>query len=777
LVQIKGAIIDVEYHLIKLRTLWIMQENGTTIQLRLSAKMNQTLPPNIYGAEVRGEAYEFKPGQYTSEWLTINEPEVDSLLQADRCVCIIDSNEASQNPETVADLRAFNIDIAISPLTGTGADLVPSSRIGIQRKTYDDLCQCMIGETEVAMADGSTKMIKTLVEERSLGQNVWALRFDELSKPCFEPMPISNVFRYDNCQKVIAVVLRGGDKLKVTSKTKFLFGGSDRLDHNCQIRSTWVKASELKRGMWIATPSKLSSSSSHQPFFTIDVFEATKVHVHNREVLNTCVRACYARIARNRSPVFSRIGVLAKIVQIPQERLRYIILDQKARPTFDEIVKLAKFGGFSLDDVKNNISDVSTVSYRWHSRRIHINPKLTHELLYMHGLVSSDGHISRYRVSFCSVSKELIRAFRILLDRILGMKNPRIDRMVADVTFKDGHKVKSNADTISINYLTVAELFRGISNVLPKLSVELTIAWLKGFFDGDGTMPPLPYKGQNGCQLTICTANLEEASLVRHLLLKIGISSNLAGKYVNIYGLHLVQQTLRTIGFRQNERAKRAKITLARTYYGASSKDIRHHILGDVLWRKVVAVQEEQTNETVYDLEVAGHHSFIANNIIVHNSISNGRLFDEMDELASSYEIPILMIEGIEPTHSHMQAPSVEGVLAYLCRTIPDIRIVVRPNRYTCSLFIKSLVFGEQTDKHHLPSLKQWKRADDLNEARLSIAQQLPGIGPRKSRRMLHDKKTIDEVAQLSEIDLRKYTSKSKDAAKVLHEPYEENKR
>jgi ERCC4-type nuclease len=275
-----------------------MQENGTTIQLRLSAKMNQTLPPNIYGADVRGEAYEFKPGQYASEWLAINEPEVGSLLQADRCICIFDSNEASQNPETVADLRGFNIDIAVSSLIGTGADIVPSSRIGIQRKTYDDLS----------------------------------------------------------------------------------------------------------------------------------------------------------------------------------------------------------------------------------------------------------------------------------------------------------------------------------------------------------------------------------------------------------------------------------------------------------------------------------------------SSISNGRLFSEMDELVSSYEIPILMIEGIEPTRSHMQATSVEGVLAFLCRTIPDIRIVVRPNRYTCSLFIKSLIFGEQTDRHHMPSLKQWKQADDLNEARLAITQQLPGIGPRKSRRMLREKKTIDEVAQLSEIDLRRYTYRSKEAAKVLHEPFEENK-
>lgn len=296
--QIKGTVIDVEYHLIKLRTLWVMQENGTTIQLRLTHKMNQTLPPNIYGAEVQGEAYESKPGQYVSDWLGIHE-EVGSLLQADRCICIFDSNEASQNPETIADLRGWNIDIAVSPLTGTGCDICPSSRIGIQRKTYDDLC----------------------------------------------------------------------------------------------------------------------------------------------------------------------------------------------------------------------------------------------------------------------------------------------------------------------------------------------------------------------------------------------------------------------------------------------------------------------------------------------SSISNGRLFDEMDELASSYEIPILMIEGIEATRSHMQAPNVEGTLAFLCRTIPDIRIVVRPNRYTCSLFIKSLVFGEQTDKHHLPSLKQWKRADDLNQAKLAVVEQLPGFGPRKSRRLLREKERVDEIAQLSEIDLRRYTSKSKDAAKVLHEPFKENKR
>ena len=289
-----------EYHLIKLRTLWVMQDNGTTIQLRLTHKMNQTLPSNIYGAEVQGEAYEPKPGQYVSDWLGIHE-EVGSLLQADRCICIFDSNEASQNPETIADLRGWNIDIAISPLTGTGADLVVSSRIGIQRKTYDDLC----------------------------------------------------------------------------------------------------------------------------------------------------------------------------------------------------------------------------------------------------------------------------------------------------------------------------------------------------------------------------------------------------------------------------------------------------------------------------------------------SSISSGRLFDEMDELASSYEIPILMIEGIEPTRSHMQAPSVEGTLAFLCRTIPDIRIVVRPNRYTCSLFIKSLVFGEQTDRHHMPSLKQWKRADDLQDAKDALIQQIPNIGPRKSRRLLRDRGSVEEVVTMQREGWLTYVPKSKlkDVEEVLRGKYKENKR
>lgn len=295
---IKGTVVDVEYHLIKMRSLWVMRDDGTTIQLRLSHKANRDLPPDIYGAEVQGEAYEYRPGQYSAEWLAISTPKVDSLLSPDRCICIIDSNEASQSPELVADIRGFNIDVAVSSLVGTGADLVPSSRLGIQRKTIDDLA----------------------------------------------------------------------------------------------------------------------------------------------------------------------------------------------------------------------------------------------------------------------------------------------------------------------------------------------------------------------------------------------------------------------------------------------------------------------------------------------GSIQSGRLFSEMDELISSYEIPVLLIEGTEPIRSHMQAPSLEGVLAYLCRTIPEIRIINRPNRYSCALFIKSLVFGEQTDRHHMPSLKQWKQREDLQQAKDMLIQQIPSVGPRTSKRLLRKRGNVENIITMPREDWLSFVPKTKinTVDEVLHGKYKE---
>ncbi|MEM9588953.1 MAG: OB-fold nucleic acid binding domain-containing protein, partial [Planctomycetota bacterium] len=51
------------------------------------------------------------------------------------------------------------------------------------------------------------------------------------------------------------------------------------------------------------------------------------------------------------------------------------------------------------------------------------------------------------------------------------------------------------------------------------------------------------------------------------------------------------------------------------------SKALRSHAESDVFWDEVVSIEPAEV-EDVYDLEVDGHHNFVANGIVVHNSHS-----------------------------------------------------------------------------------------------------------------------------------------------------------
>jgi replicative DNA helicase len=50
------------------------------------------------------------------------------------------------------------------------------------------------------------------------------------------------------------------------------------------------------------------------------------------------------------------------------------------------------------------------------------------------------------------------------------------------------------------------------------------------------------------------------------------------------------------------------------------NQEIRALSNSDIYWDKVVAITE-QGAEPVYDIEVPGHHNFVANDIVVHNSL------------------------------------------------------------------------------------------------------------------------------------------------------------
>lgn len=154
-------------------------------------------------------------------------------------------------------------------------------------------------------------------------------------------------------------------------------------------------------------------------------------------------------------------------------------------------------------------------------------------------------------------------------------------------------------------------------------------------------------------------------------------------------------------------------------------------------------------------------------------SVSDGRLFSEVEELETCYEIPLLLLVGTQADRSHMNPASVEGSLAYLITAFDRLRIIHRPDRPSACLLIRSLVRREQTEGRHYPVLKEWKRTEDLDEAKLRMIAQIPAVGGKTAQRLLHDRKTVEGVVTMPEPDWEKYVPKArrKDVEKVLREP------
>lgn len=185
---------------------------------------------------------------------------------------------------------------------------------------------------------------------------------------------------------------------------------------------------------------------------------------------------------------------------------------------------------------------------------------LNEEICYLHGLVLSDGCIDRYGVRFVSTDKALREKFKQLMEKNFEVK----------VTSND-------MDVIASNVLLVS-LFKKLSKNLLRLPRDLIIAWLRGYSDGDGSIS-MKHKGK--CvspYITLCPANIEEANLVRDMLLRAGITSYINinkrrktkvpnGKYVFskplpvvvISGKEDVEKYIEVVGFREKNKAQRMK--------------------------------------------------------------------------------------------------------------------------------------------------------------------------------------------------------------------------
>ena len=498
-------------------------------------------------------------------------------------------------------------------------------------KTIDAIGNCVTGDTEVVMSDGSLKRI----DQIRIGDKVACYREDSgkiaATRVCWAQ---------SKKREVLALTNKSGDKVKATPDHRFLV-----LDHG-KIR--WREAGNLRLGDLVGVPKRL-------PY----------VEPTTQDLLPKEVRV-YG-VEREDRRVFAYVRCDAEKYPDP-----YMPKDRMTREEW-----LAKPS-----------HRVSTGAGRHLSQVPDLPSRITSQMAYIGGLVASDGSLGTRHIGFTNARMSLHQGF---CDFFSGLGVPSFTRQsLADEKYGSykslpGISANPQLSTIfetKVNRKLLAQVVRALNERVLELGPGLLAWWLAGYIDGDGTTS-LP---QHDEKIAICSKRPRKAKLVREVIRRLGIVPPAwDGRIIEVTGqrardLALLlngkvshpnksrniqaiirsnkQPSRRDSGFklgrllRSQRRLAGKKSTEMLVGTGTVSRAENNLTIGeavvqqiatdlpnagfdkllnsDVRWVPITKI-EQMTEEVVYDISCEGDHthSFIANGMIAHNCVV---WIDEMEK-------------------------------------------------------------------------------------------------------------------------------------------------
>ncbi|MEM2892711.1 MAG: ERCC4 domain-containing protein [Candidatus Bathyarchaeia archaeon] len=121
-------------------------------------------------------------------------------------------------------------------------------------------------------------------------------------------------------------------------------------------------------------------------------------------------------------------------------------------------------------------------------------------------------------------------------------------------------------------------------------------------------------------------------------------------------------------------------------------------------------------------------------------SLKDGRLFTQAKEMASTYERPILVLEGHLPRalkHTRVRSSSVYGALASLALDF-GFSIIPTDNLDSTSMLIHRLAYREQVREKRPIQLREIKRRVPLQEQQIFLLSGIPKIGRTLAEELLN---------------------------------------
>ncbi len=551
------------------------------------------------------------------------------------------------------------------------------------------IIECCTGDTELILEDGQIITIKEYVES-TCSKRVFSMN----NNLKIVPTNVLALHKFKNKHKILNITTRTGKSLKVTANNEIpILDNGDLL---------WVKAEDLMVGNYIATP-RIINVFPKIPSI-LDILNQDFIKIMNDNIIKDVISKL-----KNK---FGSLKNTSKLLKVNYDTFKSFNRNKNiGRPNLKLFKLMINLADLDYQGIKKKITRISYVDNEF-PNPVPINlPEISEELLYILGLLNSDGYISKAVISFVNKDETLHKVFKANIKMLFGLDVKRYTSTQSNISNK-----------------TLYFLLKELEFILPKLPNNLIVSWLKGYADGDG----YPKVNDNGKieEIGIATAKYKEAKLVQTLLLRLGIVSKITLKKpsesigfisnravrtkkvkydIVIKGTDNLQKFSNIISFRQIERANRLSKALKEEIdsrirgdlipVGKGLKNLRKenklfqyelefsdqtirqiekgrqnltrlHLqqiletkqlsgityeklkllaFSDILWDRIVSIEEYPFEEYVYDLTTE-NGNFLANNIIMHNcALAYGGEIPKEEKaniLRFANRVPLLYQEG-----------------------------------------------------------------------------------------------------------------------------------
>lgn len=150
------------------------------------------------------------------------------------------------------------------------------------------------------------------------------------------------------------------------------------------------------------------------------------------------------------------------------------------------------------------------------------------------------------------------------------------------------------------------------------------------------------------------------------------------------------------------------------------------------------------------------------------DSIINGRIFQQTEEMKRNFEKCFLLIEG-KNSNGRLTENALKAAMATLILKY-NIDVIMTENEKETARLVYWMARKEQEEFKRIIGIKGKKKPKDIKYLQQYFLSSLPGISTVLSKRLLEHFKNIKNIINASESDLVKVKGISKNQAKKLYE-------